>query len=247
MKPVTLLCAGALACSTLMGCAPPPVRGTFLGTTVEEMKIVVPIGQTRTVELGESMYEQGIRTTTKARTGRLSAPAAATLEVGHSLKLPAGAGGPVLTRSEGREYAMCFPTNGVGQAVAAITLTGTVLACLVDVDRDGTFDHAMFATREKYFDLERKVPYTLEEKDEVRESKGAFRADFVYQGYARGVLRASYREFRDGVARPAFTQDLTYETEPDGTASIGFKGMRIKVLKATNQNVTYIVERGMNP
>jgi len=246
MRSITAFCALAFMCVSQTGCAPPPVRGGFLASTVEDVKIVIPIGETRTVELGETMYEQGVKTTSKSRTAKLLAPVVAELELGHRLNLPAGAGGVLQTRSAGRELALCFPTTGAGTAVQAITLSGTVIACLVDVDRDGTFDQAMFATREKYFPLAAKVPYSMTESENVTESKGAFRADFIYQGYARGVLRFSYREFRDGLARPAFTQELTYEAETDGTATIGFKGMRIKVLKATNQNVTYVIERGMN-
>lgn len=237
--------ATCIAALVLSGCAPPPVRGTFLAQTVENVEIVVPLGQIRTVEVGESMYEQGMRTTTKIREAKLSVPVAVDLEVGHRLDLKAGAGGRMQVRSEGREYAMCFQTIGVGQGVASVTGSGTVLACLVDQDRDGTFDYAMFATREKQFPLPHKVGYSMTEKDTTVESKGAFRVDFLYQGYARGVLKFSYREFRDGIARPAFTQELTYETESDGTAVIGFKGMRIKVVKATNQNITYVIEKGM--
>jgi len=105
----------------------------------------------------------------------------------------------------------------------------------------------MFSTREKYFELSNKVPYeTKVTSTSDVELKGAFRSDFIYQGLAKGVLKFSYREFQDGIARPAFTQDLTYDIEPDGTATIGFKGMRIKVLKASNQSITYMVEKGMN-
>ena len=246
MRSAIEICLLALSYLSLVGCAPPPVRGDFLASTVEDVKIVVPIGQTRTVEVGESMYEQGIKTTSKSRTARLLSPVVAELELGHRLNLPAGAGGVLQTRSEGRELALCFPTSGVGTAVQSITLSGTTIACLVDVDRDGTFDQAMFATREKYFPLAAKIPYSMTESENVAESKGAFRADFIYQGLARGVLHFSYREFHDGLARPAFTQELTYEADNDGTAVIGFKGMRIKVLKATNENVTYVIERAMN-
>ena len=45
--------------------------------------------------------------------------------------------------------------------------------------------------------------------------------------------------FSDDMARPAFTQDLTYDLA-DGD-EIGFRGARIKVLKATNTAITYVV------
>ena len=50
-----------------------------------------------------------------------------------------------------------------------------------------------------------------------------------------------FREFKDDMARPAFTQDIEYDLEKDGTSIIGFKGLRIEVLRATNIDITYKV------
>ena len=239
----TMTCIGMAF--LVVACAPPPVRGTFMSALIDTKPIVFPLNQVRTSEVGEATYEQGEATVTRERKAKILAPVTANLELGHSLKLATGAGGPLLTRSEGGEPALCFATSGVGQAVTIMSASGVTIACLVDTDKDGTFDYSMFATREKYFDLPHKVPYSVTVEEKAAERKGALRVDFIYQGFARGVLRFSYREFRDGLARPAFTQDLTYEADSDGKAVIGFKGMRMQVLKATNQNVTYIVERQM--
>ena len=69
--------------------------------------------------------------------------------------------------------------------------------------------------------------------------------DVLYQGTSKGEVKISYREFSHGLARAAFTQDVSYELDPDGTAVIGFKGMRIKVLKATGHDIKYILEQPM--
>jgi hypothetical protein len=66
-----------------------------------------------------------------------------------------------------------------------------------------------------------------------------FRREIVYSGVSRGVLSLLYREYTDGLARPAFTQQLTYDLS-DGD-EIGYKGARFKVLKATNTSIRYVV------
>ncbi len=247
MKTTTLGIHVACALSLAACGVPPQVRGTFLSATVERNRIEFPLGQVRTAEVGDSIYEHGDKTSTKTRTARLLAPVTTTLDLGHSLNLAAGAGGPLLTRSEGGEPALCFPTTGVGQAVTLMSgSTGATIACLIDVDKDGKFDYSMFSTREKYFELSAKTPYSTAIVESSAEAKGTLRVDFLFQGFARGVLRFSYREFRDGIARPAFTQDLTYEAEANGAATIGFKGMRLKVIGADNQKITYVVERGIS-
>jgi hypothetical protein len=66
-----------------------------------------------------------------------------------------------------------------------------------------------------------------------------FRREIVYSGVSKGVLSLLYREFTDGLARPAFSQQLTYDLS-DGD-EIGYKGARFKVLKATNTSIRYVV------
>lgn len=230
----------------LGACAPPAVRGTFVAGTLERKRADTPLNKELTVEVGAALFEQGDVTVSRTRKAKLLAPVTSSLDLGHRLNLPAGAGGPLQTRSENGALALCFPTSGAGQAVTALSGSGTTIACLIDEDKDGTFDYAMFSTREKYFELSAKTPYSTETIETHTESKGALRVDFLYQGYARGILRFSYREFRDGLARPAFTQELTYEAESGGAAVVGFRGMRIKVLKADNEKITYVVERGLS-
>lgn len=244
---VVILAAAATV--LLAGCAPPAVRGSFLESAPTKRALLQQLGKSQTKEIGESIYEQGTKITKTTKTAKTLANVTSSLDLGHSLNIPSGTTGPLLTRSAGGEPALCFFTSGVGQVVTKASSLGgqQTVACLVDTDNDGSFDHSMFSTREKYFELSNKVPYSTEvSKEEEIEDKGAFRVDFLYQGLAKGVLKFSYREFTSGLARPAFSQDLTYDMEADGTASIGFKGMRIKVEKATNQNITYTVEKMMN-
>ena len=73
-----------------------------------------------------------------------------------------------------------------------------------------------------------------------------FRKEIVYQGAAGGILRLMYREFGDDLARPAFSQELTYDWSGD-PLSIAVKGARIEVLEAGNQGIRYRVLNGFAP
>lgn len=72
-------------------------------------------------------------------------------------------------------------------------------------------------------------------------SAGHFKRELIYSGISRGVVAISYREFSGDLARPAFTQELTYDLA-DGD-EIGFRGARFQVIKATNTSIRYVVLR----
>lgn len=66
-----------------------------------------------------------------------------------------------------------------------------------------------------------------------------FRRELVYTGVAKGVITLQYREFQNNMARSAFSQEVHYDlAEGD---EIGFRGARLKILKATNASVKYVV------
>lgn len=65
------------------------------------------------------------------------------------------------------------------------------------------------------------------------------RQEFIYNGKLGNGLKFTYREFTDNLARAAFTQDLQYDLSESDT--IGFKGMRIKVINAQNTKIEYKV------
>ncbi len=62
---------------------------------------------------------------------------------------------------------------------------------------------------------------------------------FIYNGKAGNVIKFSYREFINDMARPAFTQELQYDLS-EGKI-IGFKGMRIEILNTSNIEIEYKV------
>lgn len=72
-----------------------------------------------------------------------------------------------------------------------------------------------------------------------------FRQELVYFGVAGDVLKLAYREFSGGLARPAFTQEVTFTLESEGSTMIHFKGARIEIHEIDNSGVRYTVRQGI--
>lgn len=73
----------------------------------------------------------------------------------------------------------------------------------------------------------------------VAHREARFRRELVFSGVSKGTVSLLYREYQDDLARPAFSQELSYDlAEGD---EIGFRGARFKVLKATNTSIRYVV------
>ena len=110
---------------------------------------------------------------------------------------------------------------------------------------ENSFTHAVYS----YKDI--KYPLTNIAKYEIKPTPPTFNQDSfkyqaLYQGKTDNKIKISFREFKDNMARPAFTQDIEYELDSKGTTTIGFKGLRIEVLKATNYDITYKVIKDYN-
>ena len=69
--------------------------------------------------------------------------------------------------------------------------------------------------------------------------KEYFKQDFIYNGKVGNAIKFTYREYADDLARPAFTQDLQYDLTE--SSIIGFKGLRLEILSATNIKIQYKV------
>ncbi len=71
--------------------------------------------------------------------------------------------------------------------------------------------------------------------------KPNFRQELLYGGRSGTQIKISYREFSDDFVRPGFSQEVQYDLSSDQT--IGFKGVRIQVIEATNTTLKYKVLR----
>lgn len=97
------------------------------------------------------------------------------------------------------------------------------------------------------------VPYKLTPTPPTY-GEDSFKYEALYQGKIGNKIKIQFREFVQPVSnidnsfmiRPAFTQDIEYELDKNGEAIIGFKGLRVKVIKATNMDITYSVIQDYN-
>ncbi|WP_338761133.1 hypothetical protein [Massilia sp. METH4] len=224
----------------IAGCAsaPPFVRAPQEVVEQSESIMSQPaIGEASTAATGDNLYNEHPVTSKRTVTVTLEQPAQSTMELGHSIDLPAGKQG-VLAKTAGGHPAVCFfriTKPGVG---------GTAAACLVDTDRDGALDSSMFLNRARYFPLSSPAKYsTAKSESKVISGEPTLKREILYQGVSKGTVRLSFREFMNDMARPAFTQDILYDLEPDGTATVVFKGLRMKILKATGTSIKYVVEK----
>jgi len=76
-------------------------------------------------------------------------------------------------------------------------------------------------------------------KSTTRIRKGSFKIEIIYSGLDGNNLKATYREYKDDIARPAFYQDLVYNLNKSDI--IRYKQFKIKIIKATNEELEYIV------
>lgn len=67
--------------------------------------------------------------------------------------------------------------------------------------------------------------------------EAAFQRELVYSGTSQSTLSLLYREFKDNMARPAFSQDLKYDIAKSSV--VGFKGSRFEIIEAGNTSITY--------
>lgn len=65
----------------------------------------------------------------------------------------------------------------------------------------------------------------------------SFKKELVYTGISQNVVSVMYREYQNDMARPAFSQDLKYDLSESKT--VGYRGSRFEIIKATNQGLTY--------
>ena len=71
-----------------------------------------------------------------------------------------------------------------------------------------------------------------------------FKQEFIFNGKVGSSLKFIYREYVNDMARPAFNQELQYDLNESNI--IGFKGLRLEVVNATNTNIDYKILSSFN-
>jgi hypothetical protein len=77
----------------------------------------------------------------------------------------------------------------------------------------------------------------FKKKKHVEDASDEYKQSIIYTGRENNIIKFTYREFMNDMARPAFTIDATYDMKDDNI--IRFKGASLEVIKADNQIITY--------
>lgn len=118
--------------------------------------------------------------------------------------------------------------------------------CLLDTDNSGFFTFHGAASVPNQYRFEKPIKYKIDPNIGKNISDGSFKYQALYQGKIDNKIKISFREFIDNMARPSFAQDVEYQLDKDGGTLVGFKGLRIKVIKATNTDIMYSVIQDYN-
>ena len=108
--------------------------------------------------------------------------------------------------------------------------------CVVDGDMNGDFEK--WAHTSNSGSLKIAIPYNFQTADRVRGKK----KELIYQGKEEVTLRFRYREYINDIVRPAYDQTVEYNIGEDNLVT--FRGMKIQVQEANNQEITYRIVSG---
>ena len=81
----------------------------------------------------------------------------------------------------------------------------------------------------------------LTEKKITENNADNFQRTLLYKGKSGNQVFLDYREFKDDFARAAFTQELIFDLDQGN--EIGFRGMRMRILAASNTGIEYVLEK----
>lgn len=93
----------------------------------------------------------------------------------------------------------------------------------------------------KNYEIQNKVKETTQ----VTLCTDCLRQEFIFNGKKGSIVNFAYREFYGNIARPSFFQNLEYDIEESNI--IGFKGLRLRILKTTNTSIDYEILDSFTP
>jgi hypothetical protein len=108
--------------------------------------------------------------------------------------------------------------------------------------KDGSFEvYAPYLTSVGYrFKKEVKpTPKHQIKRIKISVEETTFQQELIYNGKVGSNVKFMYREISNDLMRPAFSQEVQYDLNESKT--LGFKGVRIEVVEATNTHLKYKV------
>ena len=112
--------------------------------------------------------------------------------------------------------------------------------CLVDIKDDMYFSHKAAYPYKDLIELDMPIKYSLIQTPPDYDSK-SFKYVAIYQGRVDDTISVLFREYNEDMVKPAFTQEMNFQLDEEVGKVIEFKGLRIKIIVATDLDITYIV------
>jgi hypothetical protein len=220
---------GSLAL-TLFSCASttPPIKTTFGSKSV----VYIPeIGVQSTVDVGQTILSKAYLT----KAPGIKVPST-VLEVVNSPGVTTIQAGvlPLLTVSESGKY--------YSDSRATYTMLGATVPsgerAGIYVPNDSTQPAVIYHYTSSYKLGKTPVP-GVEQTIIETWGEDSFKRELVYLGVQQNSMTIQYREFKNDIARPAFTQEIKYDLSQG--KEIGYTGSRFEIIRATNTELVYKV------
>lgn len=191
-------------------------------------------GEQKRVTPGEVMYVERSRATVSGVI--TSAPVDVSWGGAERVNLPAGASLMLVSERGGRIKA-CEATSSV--TLRGVTVNG-YRNCLIDNQNDGIFEKAAFNEVTPFSkSIPSPVPYVRGPIEVQGAGVPSARTEILYSGTDGRVLNLTYREFSNGLARPAFTESLTVPLAADFPQQIAVKGHTFTLQSVGGLGLTY--------
>lgn len=234
MKTISIFSLFASLTLLLAGCGSPPPLPTQTEFGQKSVEHFPPLNTQSTAEIGQNIVSSSsvVRTRSVVIGSDISEkvvdPVTATVRAG---TVP------------------LFLSNELGQFFRDSNATFKWLGETVTTDRvgifvphDGKSSGVIYHFTSKFNLGKTPVPvvFSISEKW----TKDSFKKELVYTGISQNTISIVYREFIDNIARPAFSQELKYDLSQG--ASIGYKGARFEIVKATNTELIYKVIKALD-
>jgi hypothetical protein len=210
---------------------------------------------------GEALYSENlVRAETVTQTRTVAVLGSDMVVTGDGIELPAASKlsmHPAPSKTEVANFLpsalpglplFCSDEHVVTASTVSVALGGAAwkkFICLQDSKGAGRFDRVVLRGYRKPDRIaSAKYEVVEEEYSSYTATSKALRGELLYQGAGGGILRFSYREYVDDLARPAFQQEATFDLNREGITELRFKGAEIQVFEATNNGIRYKVLSG---
>jgi hypothetical protein len=130
-------------------------------------------------------------------------------------------------------YVNFYPrlSNGAASLLQGCAGSGTAAICAIRETKE-----PILLTDEYKGEYHKLIPEDQESILVRKEVKGTYK-ELIYSGRSGDVLNLVYREFQNDMHRSTFQQNLTYNLQESET--IGFRDLRLKVIEASNMEITF--------